>query len=77
VVFFTLPSVREFFFGFLNTLFLFDDMVASAESPSTILHKAGEGLMFFICGLVVQTFFFGAWSFLLCSTQFPDLEIGF
>ncbi|KAJ7878990.1 hypothetical protein B0H14DRAFT_2436422 [Mycena olivaceomarginata] len=49
-------------------------MVASAESSSTILHEAGRGLMFFVCGLVVQTFFFGAYTILIWKSTRMLLE---
>ncbi|KAF7357720.1 hypothetical protein MVEN_00817900 [Mycena venus] len=40
-------------------------MASSVVSSSVRLHKAGQGLMFYILGLVVQTFVFGAYTILI------------
>jgi hypothetical protein len=59
------PSARDFFFlGLLHTHSnLFTTMVASVVTASSRLENAGAGVMYFIFGLVVQTFFFGVFFF--------------
>ncbi|KAJ7881412.1 hypothetical protein B0H13DRAFT_935198, partial [Mycena leptocephala] len=61
------PSARDFFFlGLLHTHSnLFTTMVASVVTASSRLENAGAGVMYFIFGLVVQTFFFGLYTILI------------
>jgi len=43
-------------------------------SSSAILHHSGQGVMYFIFGLVVQTFFFGAYTILIWMSTRMLLE---
>ncbi|KAF8199815.1 hypothetical protein K438DRAFT_1671770 [Mycena galopus ATCC 62051] len=49
-------------------------MVASAILPSVTLHEAGRKVMYYIFGLVVQTFFFGAYTILIWMSTRMLLE---
>jgi hypothetical protein len=62
---FSLPSARDFFFLalLLTHSKSFTAMVASAISASARLQDAGQYIMYYVFGLVVQTFFFGAYFF--------------
>ncbi|KAJ6498919.1 hypothetical protein C8R45DRAFT_97726 [Mycena sanguinolenta] len=50
------------------TLLHFIISMASQVSSSALLHDKGEGVLFYLIGLVVQTFFFGAYTILIWLT---------